>query len=105
MTEFTSETSATAIKGRWVFLRRLPIPLTFGSAIILFSCSTALHFLQIGSFAEFFIAIIAIVPLASVIRYKTRALVLELQSCNYELLAGALNGILGYVYHFQSQLS
>lgn len=105
MTEFTSKTSATAIKGRWAFLRRLSMPLTLGSAIIPFSCSTALHFPQIVSFAEFFIALIAVVPLASVTRYETRALVLELQSRNCELLAGILNGILGYSYYLQSQLS
>jgi len=76
---------------------KFSLPIGIGLSILFFSLSTALHFVNRGSLAEFFLAIITFVPTSSLSRYAIEDLVIRLQRNDYELLAGILNGFLGNI--------
>ena len=76
---------------------KFSLPIGIGLSILFFSLSTALHFVQRDSLAEFFLAIITFVPISSLSRYTTEDLVIRLQRNDYELLAGILNGLFGNI--------
>jgi Ca2+:H+ antiporter len=84
-------------RGLHDLLAKFSLPIGIELSILFFSLSTALHFTQRGSLAEFFVATITIVPVSSLSRYATQDLVIKLQRNDYELLAGVLNGVFGNI--------
>jgi Ca2+:H+ antiporter len=76
---------------------KFSLPIGIGLSILFFSLSTALHFVQHASLAEFLVAVITIVPVSSLNRYATQDLIIRLQYNDYELLVGILNGLLGNI--------
>jgi uncharacterized membrane protein len=56
-------------------LAKFSVPMGLGFSILFFSLSTALHFTQRGSLAEFFVTTATIVPVSSLSRYATEYLV------------------------------
>jgi Ca2+/H+ antiporter len=78
-------------------LAKFSLLIGIGLSILFFSLSTALHFTQRASLAEFFVATITIVPISSLSRYATQDLVIKPQRNNYELLAGVFNGVFGNI--------
>jgi Ca2+:H+ antiporter len=76
---------------------KFSLPIGIGLSILFFSLSTALYFVQRGSLAEFFLAIITFLLISSLSRYVTKDLVIRLQRNDYELLAGILNGFFGNI--------
>ena len=59
-------------------LAKFSLPIGIGLLILFFSLSTALHFTQRASLAEFFVATIIIVPVSSLSWYVTQDLVIKL---------------------------
>jgi len=80
---------------QWGLLRKFSLPLVSGLSALLFALSTVLHFTQQGSLVEFLIGIITIVPIASIIRFASRDIVIKLEEKEHEFLSGLLNGVLG----------
>jgi hypothetical protein len=78
-------------------LAKFSLPIGIGLSILFFSLSTALHFTQRASLAEFFVATITLVPVSSLSQYATQDLVIKLQRNDYELLAGVLNRVFGNI--------
>jgi hypothetical protein len=78
-------------------LAKFLLPIGIGLSILFFSLSTALHFTQRASLAEFFVATITLVLVSSLSRYATQDLVIKLQRNDYELLAGVLNRVFGNI--------
>lgn len=91
-----SSLSARARRLHGLFTK-FSLPIGIGLSVLFFSLSTALHFVQRASLAEFLVAVITIVPVSSLNRYATQDLVIRLQRNDYELLAGLLNGLLGNI--------
>jgi hypothetical protein len=65
-------------------------------SVVFFSCSTALHFTHKESLQQFFISLLALIPVSTVVQFAVKDITLSLQIQKRELLAGLFSGILGY---------
>jgi hypothetical protein len=88
---------------RRAFLAQFSLPAVLGLSAVLFSLSTALHFVQRGSLSEFLLGIITIIPVSAIFRFATKDIVLRLQSEDYEFIGGVVSGILGYARNCQKE--
>jgi len=85
---------------RWTKLngnsaRKLSRLLLLVLSIVLFSCSTALHFTHGSSLRLFFVSLLALIPVSSMVQFAVKDITLSLQIQKRELLAGLFSGILG----------
>lgn len=87
---------SASVRRLYNLFTKFSLPIGVRLSILFFSLSTALHFVQRGSLAEFLVAIITIVPVSLLSRYTTEDLVIRIQQNDYELLAG-LNGFFGSI--------
>jgi cellulose synthase/poly-beta-1,6-N-acetylglucosamine synthase-like glycosyltransferase len=76
--------------------RKLARLLILVLSVVLFSASTALHFTNKESLAQFFVSLLALIPVSVLVQFAAKDITLSLQQRDYEFLSGFFSGILGY---------
>jgi branched-subunit amino acid transport protein len=71
-------------------------------AVVLFSASTVLHFTHKESLSQFFVSLLALIPVSVMVQFAVKDIALSLQQRDYELLSEVFLGILGYYSSFAS---